>query len=193
MKKYLILITILFYVSSYSQSKWISTVELDFVFPNKKDYFYNDSTNRIFDTELRDDGFLLNSFGIQADYNYMLLKKISIGALVGFQTQSKPDYSMLKLGGILKYYFIDSDNSYLFLQDANNFSLNKNKFKTGNNLRLGIGFPFFKKKEFNINGNFFFEQNFFRLDGTNPLLNLADERPRTLTVKSFGISLGIKF
>ena len=30
-------------------------------------------------------------------------------------------------------------------------------------------------------------------NNVGPLLNMTDERPRSLTVKSFGISLGMKF
>lgn len=193
MKQFFIILFLLIYGLGYSQNKWETSLELDFVFPNKKDYFYNDSNNKIIDAELKNDGFLLSSFGIQGNYNYYLFKKLSIGVLGGFQTQSKPDYSMLKLGGILRYHFVDIDSVYIYIQDANNFTLNKSRFKSGNNLRLGLGFPFIKKEGFNITGNLFFEQNYFKLDNAEPLLNLTDERPRSLTVKSFGISLGLKF
>ena len=193
MKPFFVILYILICGLGYSQNRWETSVELDFVFPNKKDYFYNDSNNKIIDTELRDDGFLLSSFGIQGNYNYYLFKKLSIGVLAGFQTQSDPDFSLIKLGGILRYHFVDRNNVYIYLQDANNFTLNKDQFKSGNNLRLGLGFPFIKKERFNMVGNLFFEQNYFKLDNAEPLLNLIDERPRSLTVKSFGISLGIKF
>ncbi len=193
MKRFFLITFVLVFGLGYSQSKWDTSIELDFVFPNKKGYSYNDSNNKIIDTELKDDGFLLSSFGIQGNYNYYLFKKLSIGVLCGFQTQSKPDFSMLKLGGVLRYHFVDRDNVYIYLQDANNFTLNKDKFKSGNNLRLGLGFPFIKKEVFNITGNLFFEQNYFKLDNSEPLLSLEGENPRSLTVKSFGISLGVKF
>jgi hypothetical protein len=193
MRQFFIIVFIFTYAFGFTQSKWETSVELDFVFPNKKNYFYNDENNRIIDTEIKDDGFLLNSFGIQGNYNYLLFKKLSIGILGGLQTLSKPSLLMLKLGGILKYYFVDRDNVYIYLQDANNFTLNKEKFKSGNNLRLGLGFPFIKRDNFDIIGNLFFEQNYFKLDGSEPLLGSVSERPRSLTVKSIGISLGVKF
>lgn len=193
MKRFLIIIFICIYNLGFGQSKWDASIELDFVFPNKKDYFYNDENNRIIEAEIKDDGFLLNSFGIQGDYNFYLFKKLSIGITGGFQTQSNPSFSMLKLGGILRYYFVDRDNIYAYLQDSNNFSLNKEKFKTGNNFRLGLGIPFLKRENFNVIGNLFFEQNYFRLDGSKPLLGGVNERPRSLTVHSLGISLGLKF
>lgn len=175
------------------QSKWDTSIELDFMFPNKKSYFYNDPNDKIVEAELQDDGFLLNSFGIQGNYSFFVFKKLSIGVLGGFQTQSKPDFLMLKLGGILRYYFVGRDNVYVYLQNANNFSIDRKKFQNGNNFRLGLGFPLIKRDKFNINGNIFFEQNYFDLDNSESLLNLLDEKPRSLTVKSIGISLGVKF
>lgn len=50
------------------------------------------------------------------------------------------------------------------------------------NIELDLVFP-----------NIFYEQNYFKLGGANPLLGLPsnDEIPRSLTVKSLGISIGI--
>ena len=124
MKHFLFLIFSLVFTLGYSQSKWDTSIELDFVFPNQKDYFYNDSDNRIFNTDLNDSGFLLSSFGLQGNYNYYLFRKLSVGVLGGIQTETKQNFIMLKLGGILRYYFVDRDNVYIYLQNANNFSLN---------------------------------------------------------------------
>ncbi|GGZ38535.1 hypothetical protein GCM10007049_34610 [Echinicola pacifica] len=67
------------------------------------------------------------------------------------------------------------------------------KFNSGNNLRLGLGFPFLKRDAFNLNANIFFEQNYFDLEGSIPLLGYTNERPNRLLVKSYGISFGVKF
>ncbi|WP_242205791.1 hypothetical protein [Aestuariivivens insulae] len=193
MKHFFRIIFVFAFGLGFAQSKWGTSFEMDFVFPNKKDYFYNDDKNKIIEKELKEDGFLLNSFGFQGSRNYFLFKKLSIGLIGGFQTQSKPNFSMIKLGGVLKYFFVDRNNVYIYLQEVNNFTLNKKRFRNGNNLRLGLGIPFIKKDNFNIIGNLFFEQNYFKLDGSKPLLGGSNERPRSLTVKSFGASLGVKF
>lgn len=193
MRHFLFVIFISVFTVGYSQNKWDTSIELDFVFPNQKKYFYNDSDNRIFDTELNDYGFLLSSFGLQGNYNYFLFKKLSLGILGGFQTETKQNFTMIKLGGILRYYFVDRDNVYVYLQDANNFSLNTDRFQNGNNLRLGLGLPIMKRESYSLTSNLFFEQNYFRLDNAEPLLGFADERPRSLTVQSIGVSLGVKF
>lgn len=176
-----------------SQEKWVFSSQVDFVFPNKQSYFYNDSSNKIFDQDLENDGFLLRSFGIQIDANYLVFKKFSIGVLSGLQTQSKPSFTFLKLGGIIRYYFNDTNSGYLYLHDAHNFSLNSDQFKSGNNIRFGVGFPILKKPSYNLALNIFVEQNFLRLDGGKRLLGFADEIPRELTIKSFGLSVGFYF
>jgi len=197
-KNFVISILILSGFFGFSQNKetakkWYSTVEIDLVFPNQKTYFYNDSNNTMIFTDLGVNGFLLDSYGVQYSYNYLLFSKLSFGAVAGFQTQTKPTYTMFKLGFNLKYFFVDSNNIYVYLQDANNFSTNKSNFKSGNNFRFGLGFPFLKRVKYNLNLNLFFEQNYFKLDGSKPLLSLADEIPRTLTLHSFGISFGVRF
>lgn len=194
MRNYIIsVLLLLFAINGFSQSRWYTSTNLDFVFPNTKDYFYNDSNNRIIEDELTTDGFLLNSFGVQGDYNYMLFNKLSLGVVAGFQMQTEPNFEMIKLGAVLRYFFIDKDNVYVYLQDSKNFSLNKNEFNSGNNFRIGMGFPILKREKYNILINLFWEQNYFKLDGAGPLLNQQDEIPRSLTVKSYGISFGVKF
>ena len=124
----------------------------------------------------------------------MVFKKLSIGALVGYQTQSKPNLSMIKLGGILKYYMIDRDYPYLYLQLANGFTTNKKKYKIGNNIRLGFSVPFLKKEKYNLNANIFVEQTFFNFKyDSEKILGLPSEEPGILVEKSYGISLGIQF
>lgn len=194
MRNYIIsVLLLLFAINGFSQSRWYTSTTFDFVFPNAKDYFYNDSNNRIIEDELTTDGFLLNSFGVQGDYNYMLFNKLSLGVVAGFQMQTEPNFEMIKLGGILRYFFIDKDNVYVYLQDSKNFSLNKNEFNSGNNFRIGLGLPIVKREKYNILINLFWEQNYFNLDGADPLLNQPGEIPRSLTVKAYGISFGVKF
>jgi hypothetical protein len=194
MKLFTIVIFLVFFVSfTQAQDKWMITAQADFVFPSSKYYFYNDANNRIKDTNLDNSGFPLGSIGIQADYNYFIFKKLSLGVVGGFQTTARPSYSFFKLGGVIRYFFTDQKGGYLYLHNANNFTLNKERFKTGNNARAGLGFPVLQKEEYNLTLNLFVEQNYFKLDGSDPLLGIQDEIPRSLTVKSFGLSVGIIF
>ncbi|QDH80977.1 hypothetical protein FKX85_18775 [Echinicola soli] len=192
-KKSIVIIVLIFCSGHiYGQNRWISNVEIDFVFPQKKEYTYFDGRKNN-DVKLKDHGFLLKSFGIQGDYSYLLFKKFSIGALGGFQTLSNPDYVMLKLGGIFRYYFVDPDNVYVYLLSNYNFTLDQEKFKNGGNVRIGLGFPVLKRSGFNINANIFAENNVLSLRGARPLLGFVDEEPNSLEVSSFGISFGVKF
>ncbi|MBZ9632488.1 hypothetical protein LB465_17030 [Salegentibacter sp. LM13S] len=169
-----------------SSSKWYSTAEFDVIPPYEVRYGYG-IENRGNRVNLEEN----LSLGAQYTYNYLLFKKLSIGAVGGFQLRSRPNYFIPKLGGVIRYFFVDSNNVYIYLHDAVNFSLDKSRFEYGNNFRFGLGFPLLKRPGFNINANAFFEQNYLHLDGSDPILN--DEDPGNLFYKSVGFSLGVKF
>ncbi|MBU2950378.1 hypothetical protein KO493_06690 [Tamlana agarivorans] len=99
---------------------------------------------------------------------------------------------MLRLGGNLKFYFVDDDNVFAYLRYARNITVDKDKFSNGNNLRLGIGFPFLKRDDFNLNLNVFGDINHFDLEDTDPLV-FGNEDPVSIFFRSYGISVGIKF
>lgn len=123
----------------------------------------------------------------------MVFKKLSLGLSTGYKNYNNPDLSMLELGGITKYFFVDSNNVFAFVSITNEISLNKSQFKSGTNARIGIGLPILRKDKFNINLNLFKEQNFLRLDGAEPLFNFDQEKLSGLIYKSWGLSAGIKF
>jgi hypothetical protein len=197
MKKTVIALAIFIYCSGYSQdkkpNKWYSTADLEFIVPHKLEYDYSTFStdyNAYVGTSSNIKGFG-TSFGLSYSINYQIFYKLSFGIVTGLQNQRNPDYGMYKLGARLRYFFVDSNNVYVYLEDSNIFSLNKNQFKSGNNTRLGIGFPVLKRQKINLNINVFGEQNFLRLQGSKPLF--TDEKPKTSVFKSYGISLGIKF
>lgn len=187
MKK-LILILLLFILKrGHTQDKWLSTTELGFIVPNKTEYNY--SFNNV--------GTLINldskiSLAFQYSINYQVYNTLSIGALVGIQEQYGPNFFMYKIGANIRYNFVDAENAFAYFQYSPNFTVNKDKFKNGNNLRIGIGLPFFKKDNFNLNLNIFHEINHFNLSGSKPLI-FGNEKPESIYFRSFGISLGVKF
>ena len=186
-KFFLILMFPLFFINGHAQDKWFSTAELDFIIPNIIEYHYYSNKS----------GHLINldskaSIALQYSVNYQLFNKLSIGALAGIQNQYGANFFMYKIGSHVRYYFVDSDNVYTYLHYAGNFTVDKDKFKNGNNLRIGIGFPFLKKDSFNLNLNIFHEINHFILSGAKPLI-FGNETPESIFFRSFGISLGVKF
>lgn len=189
MKNLSLIILIVFnFCLVHAQEKWMATAQVDFIFPHTRDYSYNNT-----EIELESSGFLLNSFGIQGDYNYFVFKKLSLGVVGGFQTQTKPSYSTLKCGGVLRYFFTDQESGFLYLQAVNNFSLNRDQFKTGGSARAGIGFPIVQKDDYQLNLHLLTEVTLLQLDGTKPLLGLDNENPKYLTMRSLGLSVGIVF
>ncbi|WP_242202429.1 hypothetical protein [Aestuariivivens insulae] len=186
-KLFLILVLSFLFTNGHAQQKWFSSIDLDFIVPSKSEYNY--SFNNV-GTEINLDS--KSGFAFQYTLNYLLSNKLSIGGLTGIQYQNGADFFMYKIGGNVKYYFVDSNNVYVFLQYAGNLTVNKAKFKKGNNLRIGIGFPFMKREKFNLNLNTFYEINHFDLSGSKPLV-FGNETPESIFFRSYGISLGIKF
>lgn len=177
---------------SRKNKKLYSSIDIEFINPNKVEYYYGlyspeykaiiGGQNKIENTG--------SSFGISYSIHYNVFKKLSLGAITGFQNQNNPDFRMLKLGGSINYFFVDNNNIYAYLNITNNFTLDKTQFKTGTNVRIGIGFPIMKREKFNLNVNLFYETNDLILEGTKPLFN--SEIPDNIIFRSYGLGLGIK-
>lgn len=186
-KLFLIFIVMFSFIESNAQEKWFSTVEVDFIVPSKTEYSY--TANDIFyDVNIDSKA----AFALQYSINYQLFNKLSIGAVTGIQNQYGADFFSYRLGGHLRYYFVDSDNVYVSLLYAANFTVDKDKFSSGENIRLGIGFPFLKRDEFNLNINVFGDIYKYNLRGAEPLL-FGNEKPSSIFFRSIGIGVGIKF
>ena len=193
--KIVIIIVLLIYSNVFCQEKikkLYSSIDIEFINPNKVEYYYGlyspeykaiiGGQNKIENTG--------SSFGISYSIHYNVFKKLSLGAITGFQNQNNPNFRMLKLGGSINYFFVDNNNIYAYLNITNNFTLDKTQFKTGTNVRIGIGFPIMKREKFNLNVNLFYETNDLILEGTKPLFN--SEIPDNIIFRSYGLGLGIK-
>jgi hypothetical protein len=197
MKKIYFIFVMFISFSGFSQNnlniKWHSTIDVEFINPSKVEYYYG-IYNSDYDAIIGGDDEIVNSnpsFGALYSINYNVFKKLSLGVITGIQYMNKPDYSMIKLGGCIKYFFVDSNNVYTFIDIAYDHSLNKNQFKNGMNTRIGIGFPVLKKDTFNLNINIFYEVNDLILDGSQPLFN--NEIPGNIIFRSYGLSIGAQF
>ena len=205
MKKRIIVLAIVLYpIFSFTQNasrpnkkkgdRLFYLASIDFVMPQKKEYSYAIGHVGYWGEELPNQGFLLTSFGVTASVNYFLFRALSIGLETGFQTQTKPDFSFFKLGGMLRY-FADRDREInLFLGVVVDFSLDRSEFKEGSTLRFGFGFPV---KRFSdgkrINLNLFREITSFDLSNSKPLLGIEGEKPDGLTFRSYGLSAEFKW
>lgn len=175
--------------------KWYSNADLELIMHKKVTYSYNyvdtdGQKHYVGDEELN----VKNpAFGLTYSFNYMLLRKLSIGVLGGYKNYNEPDFSMLELGGIAKFFFVDTNNVYIYGSLASEFSLDKKQFKSGTNARIGLGVPIIKRDEFIISLNLFAEQQFLRLDDAKPIFNYYQEKPSDIIYKSYGLSAGIKF
>ncbi|MFW0738173.1 hypothetical protein [Flavobacterium sp. T12S277] len=199
MKKIIILIITLINSIGYTQDiplkKWYSDTQFDLIIHKRAKYSYSylgadTEKHTVWDEQLN---VKKPAIGFTYTYNYMLFKKLSIGILTGYKNYTSPDFSILELGGILKFFFVDTKNIYTYASLSNQFSLNKNQFRNGTNARIGIGLPIIKGDSFSLSINLFKEQQFLRLDDAKPLFNYNHETPGDLIYSSYGLSAGIKF
>lgn len=198
MRKFIYLVLFFNFINlkSFAQTtepKWHTFIEVDMIFPNQIEYNYFDTYMLSgYDVEFDREGFLLTSFGVQGSYNYHFLKRFSIGAVGGLQKFTSPSISMIKIGGVLRYYTAN-EALYMFLQVAHDESLSKKRFKNGTNVRMGIGLPLWRTDEFIVFGNINYDFHLLDLKGTKPLIGYAAEEPVDMVIKSLGISIGVKF
>ena len=117
--KIVIIIVLLIYSNVFCQEKikkLYSSIDIEFINPNKVEYYYGlyspeykaiiGGQNKIENTG--------SSFGISYSIHYNVFKKLSLGAITGFQNQNNPDFRMLKLGGSINYFFVDNNNIYAY-------------------------------------------------------------------------------
>lgn len=74
-----------------------------------------------------------------------------IGAVGGFQHQVQQNISALKIGGILRYHFVNYESININLMTAYNIALSENIDNEMANLRLGLQFPIARTDNFNLN------------------------------------------
>lgn len=171
---------------------WFSTGELEFIVSSDVEYNYG---------ALDNNGNLVSgnsskitkkvSYGALYSINYPVLNKLTLGAVGGFQYQIQPKIASLKIGGILRYHFVDYENVNIYTLTAYNISL-KDYIKSGMaNVRFGLFFPIKKWDAFNLNLNLFWDYNFYRVK--KPILFGVNEKPGDLTFRAYGISLGVRF
>ena len=171
---------------------WISTGALEFIVSSDVEYNYG---------TLDDDGSIISgnslkvnekvSYGALYSISYPVLNKLTLGAVGGFQHQIQPKITSLKLGGILRYYFVDYENVNVYTLTAYNISL-KDYIKSGMaNVRFGLSFPVKKMDAFNLNLNLFWDYNFYK--AKDPIFFGINEKPGEFTYKAYGISLELSF
>ncbi|QMU64004.1 MAG: hypothetical protein GKR88_06635 [Flavobacteriaceae bacterium] len=201
MKKHILIITILFFSKNYAQNilanknqkKWFSTVELGFSIPNETKY--NSSLLDVNGNYLEGLSLKLSNkatYGALYTLNYPILRRLSLGVIGGYSYHIQPEISNVKLGGIIRYHFVDANLANFYLLSTYRFSLNEN-FKNGGlggNIRLGISFSILEEASYSLILNGFW--NYSSHETKKPLI-LSNEGPGFIFIKGYGISLGIQF
>ena len=174
------------------QKKWFSNLEIEFGINNeiRYDYALCDNNDKLLsgkDTEL--DNKI--SYGLLYNINYPIFNKLTLGAIGGFQFQTKQKISAFKLGGILRYHFLNYKSVNLNFMTAYNIALSDNIESDMGNVRFGLQFPIEKTADFILNLNIFTDYNYYIYK--DKILNETNERPSNIIFRSFGFSLGLQF
>lgn len=171
--------------------RWFSNVEIEFGvnYEVRYDYSRYDGNELLGggSTELDNEA----SYGVLYNINYPIFNKFSVGAVAGYQHQVQQKISALKLGGILRYHFINYESVNINLMTAYNVALSDNIESDMANVRLGLQFPITRTDDFNLNLNVFGDYNYYIF--TESILPELNERPSSILFRSYGISLGILF
>lgn len=171
---------------------WFSTGEIEFIVSNDVEYNYgtlDNNGNLVSGKSLKVNEKV--SYGALYSINYPILNKLTLGAVGGFQYQIQPKVTSLKIGGVLRYHFVDYENVNIYTLTAYNISL-KDDIKSGiGNIRLGLFFPIKKLDDFSINLNLFWDYNFYRVK--KPIFFGVNEKPGELIYRAYGVSLGVRF
>jgi hypothetical protein len=172
--------------------RWFSNVEVEFGvnYEVRYDYSTYDNNDNLIggaSTELDNEA----SYGILYSLNYPIFNKLTLGAVGGIQHQVQQEITALKLGGILRYHFVNYESVNINLMTAYNVALSDNIDSEMANVRLGLQFPVAKTDDFNLNLNVFGDYNYYIYN--EPILNEINEKPSNILFRSYGISLGIQF
>ncbi len=177
---------------SQLEKKWFSNIEIEFGINHEVRYDYAlYDNNDVLISGVSSDLENKTSYGILYNINYPIFDKLSIGAVGGFQYQSQLKISALKLGGILRYHFINYESVNINLMTAYNIALSNNIDSEMGNVRLGLQFPIKRSDVFILNLNIFSDYNFYGY--TKKVFNETNERPGNIIFRSYGFSLGIQF
>jgi len=194
MKKQIFILLGFMSLSVFGQSKYYLEANIDISAPQTKKYFYNKADHSINNVPINEQGWLLNNYGVNFSYNYLIFNRLSIGTVTGVYTDTKQNFSHIRLGGLVRFFYVKGKNHNVNIKLGSNIPFDKKKFNNGVNFKIGLGFPVYKitEKE-QIFLDLFWEQNYYELDGAHKLLGLNDEIPRSLTVHSYGLSFSIRF
>lgn len=172
------------------EKKWIHTAEVEFTLTSKVDYSFSTLDS---DGHTGRDVELANkpSYDVLYTINYPIIKKLSLGGLIGYQHQTQQSISAMKLGGLFRYFFRDYESINMYLSLAKNIALSNNIETAMANVRIGSAFPIDTNDRFNITLNVFWDYNYYNV--RKPILSLNNEIPGTITTRGYGVSLGIQF
>lgn len=170
--------------------KFIQTVEFGSSLPSEIKYYF--STDEYFSAQ---EFKRRLSFELFYNINYPIIRKLTLGAVVGIQHQSQQSITGLKLGATLRYYFRNYEGVNMYVMTARSIGISDNVKNEGGegNIRFGLQFPIIELEDFDdfrVTFNVFWDNDSYAIK--KPLL--GNETPDNMVFRSaYGLAIGLQF
>lgn len=199
MKRVYIIILLLCTSFTYAQEnkRWFFQADIEILFPNKDktEYSLTDGGGPISEAIFGNlNRILLEdkvAYGFNYSFNYRFWGGLSVGAVTGLNHLPLPQASLttVKLGGQLRYTFVEEYKAGLYLQLVSFLPLRSNIEADFGEVRLGITIPISQGEDYNFTLGLFTSYINYRLK--KPLF--YDEVPDIVSYRGIGVNLGIQF
>lgn len=185
------LLFVLFFIntilySQYIKKKWGSSVYVDLNSTYETRYTHGSSVH-----------YPNYSGSIELVYNldYKIFRRFSFGSLVSLNRFLTPKISSLKIGGAIKYYYLQNKYHFVTFHIASHFPTDSDRFKRGHQVRLGQFFDLSNLLGQRLLIGCYYNLDKLNLENSSPLLDglLKNISYSTLLTDSWGVSLGLKF
>lgn len=167
--------------------RWNSFADIDLVFPNtdKVKYSFSDTMKNNVTMTISDKVI----YGINYSYNYSFFRKFSVGGITGFTLIAAPAIPVLKIGGVLRYTFIEEYKANIYMQLAGYIPLSNRADIDLGEWRLGFNLPISKGDKYNLTLGVYTSYVSYAIK--KPLI--YDEIPQLLEHRGVGVSVGVRF
>ncbi|GIZ15364.1 hypothetical protein [Capnocytophaga catalasegens] len=192
---YIILLLCTSFAYTQENKRWNSNLDLDILFPSKEkttySYHNGDISQIAFENKSEIKLKEKVSFGFTYSFQYRFWGGLSVGAVTGLNHLPLPQASLttVKLGGQLRYTFVEEYKAGLYLQLVSFLPLRSNIEADFGEVRLGVTIPISQGEDYNFTLGLFTSYISYRLN--RPLF--YDEVPDILEYRGIGVNLGIHF
>lgn len=187
MKRIVFFLLCIFQTFVYSQDvkeKWMSFAFME---------LYSDSENlyTYYNPDKISEALLDLKGSVELTYNLTYkINRFSIGCGVGLTKFINPKFSSIKPNGDIKYFYVENKSHFFTLGYGYHVPFDRDHFREGHQIKLGQIFDLTSLIKHRLLLGFLYSYNFFYMENAKPLFSF--DKPSSLKIHSFGISIGLK-